>query len=210
LQPGFQLGVDALEFMRFPRAYFATIAAEIPSIDAVAPEDAMAVTSTHAAGGGHSSSASVPGSSNISGAVGTDFMAAVLVQTNANRRDCIRVTTQLMWLLWRDSLLLYATIAQNAPFPGAVVRGGGGGASATAVQASPLGSPKGGGFTLVGSRTPGSGLASPTLSSHAHAEDFRINLSRGSLDRRTLDVHAATLMYRVLETTAAAHVFPLG
>ena len=38
----------------------------------------------------------------------------------------------------------------------------------------------------------------------------RADLSRGGYDRRTLDVHAAVIAYRILEATASVHVFPLG
>lgn len=205
-QPGLNLSADALAFMRFPRAFFCAIAADVVSIDSVSPDDAMAHASIHAATG-NGSRDSVADSSGSSAAAGTDFMAAVLVQTNVPRRESLRVCTSLLWMLWRNVLLLYATISQNAPYPGAVPRLSS--VRAIAGSTTPAASPSGGGFAVLRSGaavSPHSPISSPA----DRNEENYVDLARGSVDRRTLDVHTATILYRMLEAAAAVHVFPLG
>ena len=238
LQPGFTLEADALAFMRFPPAFCCAIAAEIIAVDAVTAEDGAALTTfavASSASGEYSGSSVAPSIiESANGGSPMDMLAAVMVRTNVTAKEVTRVSQHLVWLLWRDVLLLYDSLARRSPYAGGSTAGsifsspnrGGGVASSAGANETLIGSPAGGRFSFVA--PPKSSLASPagvpsSQSTFVTSRMASVNatglvergnekadLARGGYDRRTLDVHAAMVIYRILEATAAAHVFPLG
>lgn len=234
LQPGFTLSADALDFMRFPRAFCSAIAAEIICVEAVSADDAAALTNAAVASGSSTADSVAHGLfENATDAGPADMLSAVIVRTNVAAIEVNRVSAHLLWLLWRDVLLLYDSLTRRAPYAGPTTdstRGLGRGAFVTSSGSNggalPR-SPAGGRFDLSSVGTAGAPLASPpagvpvsqTFPSNAIAvgrgrkvmsNDERADLSRGAGDRRTLDVHAAMVSFRILEATASAHVYPLG
>ena len=237
-QPGLGLADDAVSFMRFPRAFCCALAAEVPCVEAVAAEDGAALTH-HAVASGGGSGGSVTASvlDSLPGAAAADMLAAVMVRTNVSARESSRVSAHLLWLLWRSVLLLYNALSRRAPYGNGAGERSPSRGKAAPPQSSPwagsgaLGSPAGGRFLPSEGRppplasppagVPTSQSAPPAIAVRAggrsagddggrERRNERADLSRGGYDRRTLDVHAAVIVYRILEATASAHVFPLG
>lgn len=115
-----------------------------------------------------------------------DMVSTLVLEHNVPLSTARSVMTTLLWMLWRHVLLLYRHHA--GPDVDAAVAAGGKSASG-----------RGGMDGRAGFVTRPTDL-----------EDMLPDLSAASGDRRTADVHMSSVLFRLLEATAAVHLFPIS
>jgi hypothetical protein len=222
--PELGLAADALEFLRFPRAFQALASAPIPACGSCGGPGGGG---SHEGGGGSDDGSSVGGASETAHAARAAAAAELLVGLlstggNADADAAAGVAAACGWLLWRHVLVrVQWHLRQRAKAPplGAGARdvwtflvqpellqtqlrarrasASVGGARRPSVSAG----------SVLGESSGAVGGAAAAAAEVLGGYDCELH--GDSEGRRTLDLHAALCLYRALEAATLTHVWPM-
>jgi hypothetical protein len=224
--PELGLAADALEFLRFPRAFQALASAPIPACSASGGPGGSGGLPKEARGSDDGSSGGASETAHAARAAAAAELLVGLLSTggNADADAATGVAAACGWLLWRHVLVrVQWHLRQRAKAPplGVGARDvwtflvqpellqtqprarrastSGGAARRPSVSAG----------SVLGESGSVGGVAAAAAPAAEVLGGYDCELHGDSEGRRTLDLHAAICLYRALEAAALTHVWPM-